>query len=316
MRTTFFILASLFLIACGGSADTSFEEHEFQAISSLGDTLYAPQLIPETEARFKSNLKAARANYRATPDDAEAIIWYGRRTAYLGNYRKAIDIFSEGLRHHPRDARMYRHRGHRYITVREFDKAIRDLTKATNLIKGTEDRIEPDGLPNRQNKPRSTLHTNIWYHLGLAYYLRGHFDKASESFRHCFNKSTNDDMLVASAYWLYMSLQREGQKQQAGDLLTAIQKEMNIIENRSYHQLLLAFKGVLKPENLLEDSRSRSSDPLQNATIGYGVGNWHYFNGRKEKGRQVFRQVYRGKHWNAFGYIAAETDLARLQSSL
>ena len=50
--------------------------------------------------------------------DVDNIIWYGRRTAYLGDYREAIRIFSEGIEKHSKDARMYRHRGHRYISIR------------------------------------------------------------------------------------------------------------------------------------------------------------------------------------------------------
>src|SRR5688572_25663821 len=51
-------------------------------------------------------LARARAEYEKNPNDAEAIIWLGRRTAYLGRYQEAIEIFSEGIRKHPRDARM------------------------------------------------------------------------------------------------------------------------------------------------------------------------------------------------------------------
>ena len=142
-------------VGCSDASD--FEEYEYQAVSALGDTLYAPELQPDTETRYRSNLKAARGKYLANPEDADAIIWYGRRTAYLGNYRNAIDIFSEGVEKHPEDARMYRHRGHRHITIREFGKAVRDLEKASELIIGTEDQVEPDGIPNRQNDPRSTL---------------------------------------------------------------------------------------------------------------------------------------------------------------
>ena len=75
-------------------------------------------------------LDTARAEYEANPDDADNIIWYGRRRAYTGDYRGAIEVFSEGIEKFPDDARMYRHRGHRYITIREFDRAIADLEKA------------------------------------------------------------------------------------------------------------------------------------------------------------------------------------------
>jgi tetratricopeptide (TPR) repeat protein len=118
-----------------------------QAISLLGDTLYAPELPPEVLADREAQLAEARADYEADPANADALIWYGRRTAYLGDYRTAIAIYSEGIEKHPTDPRLYRHRGHRYISVRRFDAAIADLERAASMIAGREDEIEPDGMP-------------------------------------------------------------------------------------------------------------------------------------------------------------------------
>lgn len=310
MKQTYtLLLAVLLAIGCSPETDlNSDSERKYQAISALGDTLYAPELEPDTEAQFKTNLQSAEARYEANPDDVDAIIWYGRRTAYLGNYRKAIDIYTEGIKKHPDNARMYRHRGHRYITVREFDKAIKDLEKAAELIEGTEDRIEPDGLPNTRNMPRSTLHTNIWYHLGLARYLTGEFEQAADAYRNCLDASTNDDMMVASSYWLYMTLKRAGHDGLAGEMLEPISQNMDLLENESYLKLLLVFKGDFNEKSLLDNA----STPLDNATIGYGLGNWHYVNGRTDRARSIFRDVYNSSNWAAFGYIAAEVDLARL----
>ena len=270
--------------------------------------MYAPPLDPETEQRYTLNLERARAEYVADPDNAEKIIWYGRRTAYTGSYRKAIDIFTRGIEKHPGDPRMYRHRGHRYITTRQFDLAIRDLEKAADLVRGTEDRVEPDGIPNAENKPRSTLHTNIWYHLGLAHYFSGNFERASEAFQNCREASPNDDMLVASLYWLYMSLRRAGNDMQAGTVLQPVETEMDIIENTDYHNLLLVFKGVFDADHLLD----QTDTSLASSTVGYGIGNWHYINGRTKRARNLFTGVYEERYWPAFGYIGAETDLKRI----
>ncbi|HKL18726.1 MAG TPA: tetratricopeptide repeat protein [Halalkalibaculum sp.] len=308
-QTYTLLLAALLAIGCSMESDKgTATEQGYQAISVLGDTLYAPEIDPETEAQFKSNLQSAKAQYEANPNDADAIIWYGRRTAYLGNYRKAVDIFSEGVEKHPNDARMYRHRGHRYITLREFDKAIEDLEKAADLIAGTEDMIEPDGLPNIRNMPRSTLHTNIWYHLGLARYLTGDFGTAADAYRNCMEASTNDDMMVATSYWLYMTLKRAGNDGMAGEVLEPIRQDMDLLENESYLKLLLVFKGDFDEKSLLDNTAT----PLDNATVGYGIGNWHYVNGRNARAEEIFREVYQGTNWAAFGYIAAEVDLAKL----
>ncbi len=311
MRIFIICLTAVLLTGCSNQKDRTQSQNGWQAISALGDTLYAPDLDPDTEQRFRTNLVSAKAEYDSDPDDADAIIWYGRRTAYLGDYRRAIAIYTEGIEKHPKDARMYRHRGHRYISVRQFDSAITDLETAAELIEGTEDTVEADGLPNEQNKPRSTLHTNIWYHLGLAYYLTGDFESAIEAYENCLAASKNDDMLVATSYWYYMALRRAGLDGRAGNVLEPIEEEMDIIENDSYHKLLLVFKGEFDEKSLMDEGTT----PLDNATLGYGLGNWHYINGRTERAEEIFREVYAGDSWAAFGYIAAEIDLARLFSN-
>ncbi|MGK7369988.1 MAG: hypothetical protein ACNS64_07215, partial [Candidatus Halalkalibacterium sp. M3_1C_030] len=95
-QTYLLLLATLLAIGCSSKTDLDSDSAKgYQAISVLGDTLYAPELEPDTEAQFKTNLQSAKAQYEANTDDADALIWYGRRTAYLGNYRKAIDIYTE-----------------------------------------------------------------------------------------------------------------------------------------------------------------------------------------------------------------------------
>ena len=147
-----------------------------EAMSLLGKPLHAAALPAETRVRLEANLATARAEFEKNPASADAAIWLGRRTAYLGRFRDAIAIYSTAIAKHPGDARLYRHRGHRYITVREFDNAIADLSKAASLVADTPDEVEPDGQPNARNIPTGTLKTNIYYHLGLAHYLKGDFE--------------------------------------------------------------------------------------------------------------------------------------------
>src|ERR1700741_2417376 len=135
-----FRLRALFSIAAlAVAAPTSAQElrvTEFQGISLLGDTLRRPRLDSATQARVQADHAAARIEWAAKPNDPDALIWVGRRLAYMGRYMEAIDIFSEGVRRFPNDARMYRHRGHRYIPPRQLDKAIPDLERAARLMAG------------------------------------------------------------------------------------------------------------------------------------------------------------------------------------
>ena len=280
---------------------------EPEATSLLGKPLYAPELSAETRAEYEKNLEIAKKDYEQSPNSADAIIWLGRRTAYLGEFNEAIEIFTRGIETLPNDARFYRHRGHRYLSTRQIDKAISDFEKASSLIQGKADQIEPDGIPNEKNIPTSTLQSNIWYHLGLSYYLKGDFKRAADAYRECMKVSKNDDMHSATAHWLYMTLRRLNQKDEASGVLKTIRKDMNLIENMDYHQLLLMYKGEITPAEMLK----KTEDDLSNATIGYGVGNWYLYNGESIKANEMFQEITKGKMWPAFGYLAAEAELAR-----
>jgi tetratricopeptide (TPR) repeat protein len=280
-----------------------------EATSLLGRPLYAPEQSAEARHKAEAELAHAEATYKRMPDDPDAVIWLGRRMAYLARYRDAIGAFSKGIEKHPQDARMYRHRGHRYITVRELDRAVADLSKAAQLVAGKSDRIEPDGQPNARNIPTSTLNSNIYYHLGLAHYLRGEFDTALRAYRQCMEYSKNPDMQAATSHWLYMTLRRLQREDEARQVLQPVSPEMEIIENASYHKLLLMYKGVEKPEALLASSGGGGLDAV---TIGYGVGNWYLYGGRPDEAMQVFRRIVdeHQAQWAAFGYIAAEAELS------
>lgn len=268
-----------------------------------------PILSKKADEIYTEKLDEAKAEYAKTPNDAEAIIWLGRRTAYPGNYKEAIEIFTTGIEKHPKDARMYRHRGHRLISIRCFDDAIKDFQIAAKLIKGKPDQIEPDGLPNARNTPTSTLQSNIWYHLGLAYYLKGDFKNALKAYKNCLKVSKNPDMLVATTNWLYASLRRLDKTKEAEKVLKPIKDDLDIIENDSYYKLLKVYQGKINADDLLKEIGSNAND-LNDASIGYGLGNWFLINGERGKAEKIFRQITNGNQWSSFGYIAAEVELS------
>jgi len=242
----------------------------------------------------------------------DAIIWYGRRLSYAGRYNDAIRVYSNGLIHHPDSYKLRRHRGHRYISIRNFDEAIVDLEQAAALTEGIPDAIEPDGLPNALNQPRSSDQTNIWYHLGLAHFLKGSFSKSATAFEKCVQLSTNDDMRVAATDWLYMCYRRLGRKDRADRLLTGIQPEMDIIENTSYHKRLLMYKGEIEADSLLQAAVNESNS-LDLLTQGFGVGHWYLVNGDQGRASRIFQLITMQDNWAAFGFIAAEAELRRMR---
>jgi len=274
----------------------------------------APPVSAEAKREMETQLAAARARYEANPNDADAIIWFGRRLAYPGRFREAIEVYTKGIEKFPRDARLYRHRGHRYITLRKFAQAIDDLKKAAALTKGKPDEIEPDGQPNARNIPTSTLQFNIWYHLGLAYYLSGQNYQALRSYRECLKVSKNPDAAVATNHWLYMTLRRLNRGKEAGRLLAFISPGMEIIENDGYYRLLLMYKGLVSAETLQAEALKQGNSPGAHSIL-YGVGNWYSYNSQREQAEKAFRQILATDQWTSFGYIAAEVDAKRLAES-
>ncbi len=318
--TIIIFLVALFGISCSGNStnDVSTEDlfesdSEFQstldrplveAISLNGEGLVRPDFDKATNERLTNNLKEAIGNYSEDPDNPETIIWVARHTAYLWRYQDAIYILTDGLNDHPDDARFYRHRGHRYITIREFDKAIQDLEKAAELISGTDDEIEPDGAPNSANIPVSSLHFNVYYHLGLAYYLTFDYQLAAEQFQKALDVSRNPDTVVSATDWLYISLIKSGQDSNARELLTNTDTNVEVIESQSYLSRLQLYKGKIHPDDLL-----KADNDLNILTQGYGLAQYYFIQGDSVKANELLQRVIDTNYWAAFGYIAAEAEL-------
>jgi tetratricopeptide (TPR) repeat protein len=303
------ILAAVTVTACA-TAPRPAQPVQYQAISLRGDTLRSLPIPAATRQQYEEQLAAAKASYDRAPTDPDSIIWYGRRLAYLGRLREAIEVYTRGIRLHPENPWLYRHRGHRYISVRELDKAIADFERASKLVEGKPDEVEPDGQPNAQNIPIGTLRSNIDYHLALAHYLKGDFARAIPVYRKEFEGARNDDRKVSIAHWYYMALRRLGRNDEAAAVLAPITRTMNVIENDTYHRLLLLYKGMLPVDSVLSVDASGEMS-VTDATAAYGIGNWHLYNGRPAEARRVFERIIAGGQWGAFGFIAAEAELAR-----
>lgn len=150
---------------------------------------------------------------------------------------------------------------------------------------------------------------DIWYHLGLAYNLKGRFEAAAAAYEKAYAVSDKDDSRIAASDWLYMSYRRAGDKTKAARALARITPDMKVEENKSYFDRLMLYKGLKKENEILNDKMT----DLEIATVGYGIANWYLYNGDKVKAKELFQRITSGKYWPAFGFIAAETELARMR---
>ncbi len=264
-------------------------------------------IIPKPAEKMLELYQKAKNDFENDPNDLENIIWYGRRTAYLGHYENAIKIYTEGIEKFPSESRLYRHRGHRYISLRKYDLAIKDLKKASELIDGLENEMEADGIPNAMNIPVSSKHGNIWYHLGLAYYLVHDYEKAFDAYLKCRKSGNNDDNIVSSTHWLYMIQRRLGNEELANTMLEPISNRAEIIENKSYYELCKFYKGLIPIDSL---AQTQKGNPSSDAVL-YGLANWHFYNNDKPKAKEMMQEITESKAWSSFGYLAAESDLIK-----
>lgn len=307
MKNIILFVGILLVVSCGSKSEkkeNTAPSATYQAISQLGDTLRSPSPSQDLMDQFVIR----KEMYEEHPENLEALIWYGRFAAYTGNYREAVVTYTKGLEEHEEKARLLRHRGHRYITLREFDKAIDDLSQAAELIQGKANKIEQDGMPNEQNIPVSTLHGNIYYHLGLAYYLDRQLLKALDAFKKGLSVAQNADNIVACTHWIYMIQNRLGRPEAAKNYLRQITKDMPVIENHVYHKACLFYKGEIPYEELYNPDAPGTPT---NSALAYAVGNWVWYTGNPRKAKEVFQKIVEGDDWASFGYIAAETDLAK-----
>ena len=277
----------------------------YEAVSLFGRILVSPEPSPAALRSFEQ----ARKNFEADPTE-DNCIWLGRRTAYLGRFREAIGVYTEGLKKYPDSYRLYRHRGHRYISIRQFGRAAADFEKAAALVGGKPLEVEPDGAPNPTGIPVSNTQFNIYYHLGLARYLIRDFAKAEAAYRECLHWSKNDDSVVAVTDWLYMTLRRTGKTAEAKAALAPVRRGLKLLENGAYLERLLMFKGEISEEDFGRDRPGESAP--EKAIRAYGLGMARLWRGDKTGTREIFGELLLGGSWASFAAIAAEVELADL----
>ncbi|MCB0636780.1 MAG: tetratricopeptide repeat protein [Lewinella sp.] len=304
-RHAFALILSAGIFACQpDSPPAQPAAPAYQAISLLGDTLVP---APPSDALLEKLAQREQA-YETDTTDLDALIWYGRFLAYAGDYRAAIKLYTLGLKRWPQEPHLLRHRGHRYLSIREFDRAIADFEAAVTTMEDMPLETEPDGMPNAQNIPVSTLQGNVWYHLGLAYYLTGDFPNALRCYTQCLQTTPNDDNVVSATHWLYMINRRLGDTTAAKMALEFIRESMDVIENFDYHRACRFYQGEIGEEELLgTETDSPGSDAVR-----YALANWQLYHGDTTTAEAQFRELLATGSWNSFGYIAAEADVARL----
>lgn len=253
----------------------------------------AQQAYAEANAAYekRENDKALAGFERAIsldPNNPDFHVGRARALARLSRHAEAVGECTAAMLIKPDHVLALRDRGHYFINLHRVAEAIPDLVRAEQLDKKDRD---------------------IYYHLGLAYYIQGDFRRAVPGWQGCLANAAKDDDVISCTAWLYPSLLRAGRTSDAKKALARITPELKPKDNTVYFDRLMLFKGAKTEE---EFAKSMSTDPVSKPTIAYSIGLWHLLNKRPGRAREYFEKAATAEARQAFGAVAAEAELKRL----
>ncbi len=225
----------------------------------------------------------------AEPNNVERIIALGIAQSGVRQFREAIQTFTRGLRIDPKNAVLYRWRGHRFLSVRDYDRALADLNQGTSID--------------------SSVY-GIWYHLGVLRYIRGEFAAAADAFKRGLPLAPNAPERAGSYDWQWMSLMRAGKEDAARALLTSMPDSVPIAAANAYSQRLRLYQGRIGPGDVFTPA---DTGDVAVATLSYGIGNWYLLRKETKRAKEWFERSVQSGGWPAFAFMASEAELKRMK---
>ncbi len=229
----------------------------------------------------------AQAALSADPKNVERFIQLGVAQSGARQFREAIQTFTRAMAIEPNNAMLYRWRGHRYLSVRELDKAQADLAKGLKL---------------------DSTNYGILYHLGIVRFARGDFAGAAQLFARAQPRAPDAGELAGSTDWLWMSLMRAGRKADAEAMLARRPDSLPV--DNAYARRLKLYRGEIAPDSVIT---SADTADVQAATLAYGLGDWYLVRGDTARAKTYFERSVKSGGWPGFGFIMSEVEIRRLK---
>ncbi|HSE52355.1 MAG TPA: tetratricopeptide repeat protein [Gemmatimonadales bacterium] len=238
--------------------------------------------LPDT-----GTIAQAERTLAADPRNVEHLIALGLAQSGARQFREAIATFTRGLALAPDNPTLLRWRGHRYLSVREMDRAREDLTRGLRL---------------------DSTNYGILYHLGIVRFADGDFAGAARAFASAQPRAPNAGELAGATDWLWMALARAGKSAEAKAMLDRRPDSLPV--SNAYTQRLRLYRGEIGPDGVLTPA---DTSDVAVATLSYGVGNWYLVRGDTARARTWFERSVSSGGWPAFGFILSEVELRRLR---
>lgn len=267
---------------------------------------------------FEGDLETANVVFTSSPLKESSYSWRGRREGFMGNYAKAVDIFTQGMELFPDSYALYRYRGYHLVRNYQYEEGLSDLRKAEDLIDGLDVTPVQEGIPGKSNFSPSTFKRNIYFFIAQTSMATGDYPTVVDY----MDKSvaTNqlrdkDDFLVSTSFFKYMAMRKMGQHEQAIAMVKAIPNGLDIIDNHSYYDAIMYLKGRYSRERF--EGRADSLGRYAMAMVDQFESKEPTSNDRERaaaeqkamNARSLFTEVTND---NPKGYWLAEVELAGL----
>ena len=243
----------------------------------------SPAGVEYRSQRDTGAIARAESVLAADPRNIDRFIALGVAQSGVRQYKEAIATFTRGIKIAPNNALLYRWRGHRYLSTRQFDRAMDDLTRGARLD--------------------STIY-GIWYHLGIVRFVRRDFAGAALAFTKALPIAPDSAERSGATDWLWMSLSRAGRSAEAQALLD--RHPDTPPGGNAYTQRLRLYRGEVSPDSVFTPA---DTSDIQIATLSYGIGNWYLVRGDTVNARRWFERSVASGGWPAFGFIVSEVEL-------
>jgi len=267
--------------------------------------------LPTDVARDRAaRLIAAQRRSQSNPDDEATLVLHGRRLAELGRLREAVAVYSAGLDRNPHDARLRRRRAELLLLLREPDAALAELDQAVTRARTTPDRREYTEDDEGNLTAGSTLHASHWLR-GIAHYVRGDPARAVIDLTEAARTASHADELVATEYWLYLTLRRLGRPVEAREVLRAMPPESVVVARRPEWRVLRTLGGS-RPLDSLQLDVLATGDREAETIYLYGLAVTMLTGGQAAEGKALLGIVGPLGQWHQLAAVAADADLARL----
>jgi tetratricopeptide (TPR) repeat protein len=268
----------LVLAASGaGAAPTAAQSVQYRSLAGV-----EYRSLPDT-----GTIAQAERELAADPRNVERIIALGLAQSGARQFREAIATFTRGLELAPENPTLLRWRGHRYLSVREMDRAREDLTRGLRL---------------------DSTNYGILYHLGIVRFADGDFEGAARAFASAQPRAPNAGELAGATDWLWMALARAGRSAEAKAMLDRRPDSLPV--SNAYTQRLRLYRGEIGPDAVITPA---DTSDVAVATLSFGVGNWYLVRGDTARARSWFERSIGSGGWPGFGFILSEVELRRLR---